>query len=129
MIFFRFIRWLMFLNLFLTLLWICVIIIPFFVQGPSSFKDSVVTATNESVAEIVNSNSSYFYGLAANCTAEYSTYSDTIFQQESTFEKVLDFLQGTVSFILMFVHNDLTLDLLESLYLLVPYWCSHQRGL
>ncbi|XP_052766878.1 transmembrane channel-like protein 7 isoform X2 [Mya arenaria] len=86
MIYFRFIRWLFFLNLFLTLVWICVIIIPFLAQGSISFSQTV---------NIPTINSTNYHGLATNCTNEYHVYSSTIQKKDSTFEKVLDVLQGT----------------------------------
>ncbi|KAH3871075.1 hypothetical protein DPMN_034269, partial [Dreissena polymorpha] len=89
MSFFRFIRWLMFLNIFLTLICLCVILFPFLAQGSRSFKDTAglwnPTATN----------GTDYQGLAHNCSAEYEVYTKDNFNRESTFQKVLDVLQGT----------------------------------
>lgn len=83
MSFFRFIRWLMFLNLFMMLILICVITVPYLALGKMPFEDTV----NVSVSE--------FHRQALECSENYTEYSAELFSQESTFEKVLDFLQGT----------------------------------
>ncbi|KAL4239706.1 ion transport [Mactra antiquata] len=83
MSFFKFIRWLMFLNLFLMLIMICVITIPFVSLGTHTFEDTL------------DVNASEFHKLSLNCSDNYNLYSEELFSQENILEKVLDFLQGT----------------------------------
>ncbi|XP_060592581.1 transmembrane channel-like protein 7 [Ruditapes philippinarum] len=83
MSFFKFIRWLMFLNLFLMLVMVCVITIPYLALESKPFK------------ETINATQSDYHRQAVNCSENYIEYSEELFRQESTFEKVLDFLQGT----------------------------------
>lgn len=84
MSFFKFVRWLFFLNLFLMIVMLCVTTIPYVAFGSQQFEQTI------------DRNQSRFHDQALNCTNDYSEYSDEIFSQKSTFEKVLDFLQGTV---------------------------------
>ncbi|KAL5018333.1 hypothetical protein ScPMuIL_004055 [Solemya velum] len=82
--YFRFIRWLMFLNIYLTVITLCVITIPYLAMAPAQFPQSV-PVTNQSV----------FVQQALECSSNYNNYSRYTLSKESTFEKVLDFLQGT----------------------------------
>lgn len=59
------------------------ITIPFLVLGPSSYEDSVRSVNNSQDS--------------IDCTKEYIHYMDNFTNQESLDEKVIDFLQGTVS--------------------------------
>lgn len=97
----------MFLNLFLMLVMVCVITIPYLTLGTKPFQ------------ETINATQSDYHGQALNCSEEYNSYSEELFSQESTFEKVLDFLQGTVSSISFFILNyilqsKIFLDILKS---------------
>lgn len=83
MSFFMFIRWLMFLNLFLTLVMICVITIPYVALGSESFD------------ETMNSDLTVFHNKSIDCSLNYTEYSKELLKKENTFENVLDFLQGT----------------------------------
>ena len=87
MSFFRFIRWLMFLNIYIMIVMFCVTTIPFLVLKPESFS------------ETVNTSQSVYHDQAVNCSRNYQDYIDEIKTLKSTFEKVLDFLQGTVSIV------------------------------
>jgi len=85
MSFFKFIRWLFFLNLFLTIVMLSVTTLPYVGFGSQSFETTI------------EANKTRFHTQAVSCTNNYTDYSKEIFSQKSTFEKVLDFLQGTVS--------------------------------
>lgn len=83
MSFFRFIRWLMFLNIYIMVIMFCVTTVPFLALPPESFR------------ETVDINQSVFHEQAVNCSLNYLQYNEKIKTLKSTFEQVLDFLQGT----------------------------------
>ena len=99
MSFFRFIRWLMFLNIYIMIVMFCVTTIPFLVLKPESFS------------ETVNKSQSVYHDQAVNCSRNYQDYIDEIKTLKSTFEKVLDFLQGTVSIVLVISKCDMSRDM------------------
>ncbi|XP_067673750.1 transmembrane channel-like protein 7 isoform X2 [Haliotis asinina] len=83
--YFRFTRWLMFLNLYIFLLMVCVIVIPYFaLPTPNSFH----TITT------VNQTDTYFQE-ADRCTTLYRIHIYNLTATESVGEMVLDFIQGT----------------------------------
>ncbi|KAL5018334.1 hypothetical protein ScPMuIL_004056 [Solemya velum] len=84
MSYFKFIRWLLFLNVFMSIVMICVVLVPHFViNAPSTFAGSV------------NVSTSVFHYEAAVCTNVYNNATQELIRKESMFQKVLDFLQGT----------------------------------
>lgn len=84
MSFFRFIRWLMFLNIYIMIVMFCVTTIPFLALSP-----------RRNFPETVPENKSVFQEQAVNCSENYELYNEEIKLKKSTFEQVLDFLQGT----------------------------------
>ena len=67
---------------------LCVTTIPFLALKPGTFP------------ETVNRSQSVFHEQAVNCSENYELYNEEIKLLKSTFEQVLDFLQGTVSILL-----------------------------
>ena len=63
----------------------CVTTIPFLSLSPRNFP------------ETVPNNQSVFQEQAVNCSENYELYNERIKSLKSTFEQILDFLQGTVS--------------------------------
>ena len=64
---------------------VCVTTIPSLALSPATFPESV------------NKSQSVFHAQAVNCSENYELYNEEIKLLKSTFEQVLDFLQGTVS--------------------------------
>ncbi|XP_046366609.2 transmembrane channel-like protein 7 isoform X3 [Haliotis rufescens] len=83
--YFRFTRWLMFLNLYIFLLMFCVIVIPYFALPTPDLFHNIPT---------VNRSDAYFQE-ADRCTTLYKDYIDNITARESVGDMVLDFIQGT----------------------------------
>ncbi|XP_069122851.1 transmembrane channel-like protein 7 isoform X2 [Argopecten irradians] len=82
MTYFRFIKWLMFLNFYIMIIMFGVITVPYLVLGPYKFEESVTPDVGG-------------YLESVNCTLDYIDYNINYTNSESTFEKVLDILQGT----------------------------------
>ncbi|XP_021359860.1 transmembrane channel-like protein 7 isoform X2 [Mizuhopecten yessoensis] len=82
MTYFRFIKWLMFLNLYIMIIMFGVITVPHLALGPYEFQESVSPEVGG-------------YLESVNCTLDYIDYNINYTNSESTFEKVLDVLQGT----------------------------------
>lgn len=86
MSYFQFIRWLLFLNIFMSVVMVCVVLLPhFLINVPPTFGDSV------------NVSMSIFHKEAVECTDVYNSATDEIIRSEDVFHQVFDFLQGTVS--------------------------------
>ena len=85
MTYFKFIKWLVFLNFYMTIIMFGVTTVPQLVLGPFDYEVSVTDNTTAGYTESVD------------CTQEYTLHLDNYTSSESTFEKVLDVLQGTVS--------------------------------
>ncbi|XP_071107744.1 transmembrane channel-like protein 7 isoform X1 [Haliotis cracherodii] len=83
--YFRFTRWLMFLNLYIFLLMFCVIVIPYFALPTPDLFHNIPT---------VNRSDTYFQE-ADRCTTLYKDYIDNLTARESVGDMVLDFIQGT----------------------------------
>ncbi|KAK3091066.1 hypothetical protein FSP39_016869 [Pinctada imbricata] len=83
MTYFRFIKWLMFLNLYVMVIMFCVITVPYLVMGPHNFNASL---SNPNVTG---------YEEAISCTTEYETFHDDVRANETLALQVLDFVQGT----------------------------------
>jgi hypothetical protein len=83
MTYFRFLKWLLKLNMYTMLITFCVITVPYLTLGPYTYEESV---RNMSHSE-----------TSINCTSDYIKYMEDFTSQESVDEKVIDFLQGTVS--------------------------------
>ncbi|XP_033748411.1 transmembrane channel-like protein 7 isoform X2 [Pecten maximus] len=82
MTYFRFIKWLMFLNFYIMIIMFGVITVPYLALGPYKFEESVSPEVGG-------------YLQSVNCTLDYVDYNINYTNSESTFEKVLDVLQGT----------------------------------
>ncbi|XP_046583482.1 transmembrane channel-like protein 7 [Haliotis rubra] len=83
--YFRFTRWLMFLNLYIFLLMFCVIVIPYFaLPTPDSFHS--MTTVN---------HTDTFFQEADRCTTLYTVHIYNLTASESVGDMVLDFIQGT----------------------------------
>ncbi|XP_060064146.1 transmembrane channel-like protein 7 isoform X2 [Ylistrum balloti] len=82
MTYFRFIKWLMFLNFYIMIIMFGVITVPYLALGPYEFQESVSSDVGG-------------YLESVNCTLDYIDYNINYTESESTFEKVLDVLQGT----------------------------------
>lgn len=85
MTYFRFIKWLMFLNIYIMIIMFCVITVPYLALGPYTFNSSL---TDVNVSG---------YREAIECTTEYEIYHSNLTESESIGQQVLDLLQGTVS--------------------------------
>lgn len=81
MTYFRFLKWLLKLNMYTMLITFCVITVPYLTLGPYTYEESV---RNMNLSE-----------TSINCTSDYIKYMDNFTSQESIDEKVIDFLQGT----------------------------------
>lgn len=85
MTYFRFIKWLMFLNIYIMIIMFCVITVPYLALGPYTFNSSLTDANVSGYRE------------AIECTTEYEIYHSNLTETESIGQQVLDLLQGTVS--------------------------------
>ena len=85
MTYFRFIKWLMFLNIYTMIIMFCVITVPYLALGPYNFNSSL---TNANVSG---------YKEAIECTTDYEVYHKNLTDSETIGQQVLDLLQGTVS--------------------------------
>lgn len=87
--YFRFVRWLMFLNMYICLVNICLTLLPHFVlyDSPRDFITPLIQGSNITVYE----------QEAVNCTIGYKEEIQTNNDKSNVFSNVLDFLQGTVS--------------------------------
>ena len=88
MTYFRFLRWLMFLNLFMAIILLGIILTPFLILKPSGDAE---------FASSVNACQSEYHFLASEFSQNYSAVTKTARNNESTVQLVLDVLQGTVS--------------------------------
>lgn len=85
MTYFRFIKWLMFLNIYIMIIMFCVITVPYLALAPYTFNSSLTDANVSGYRE------------AIECTTEYEIYHSNLTETESIGQQVLDLLQGTVS--------------------------------
>lgn len=85
MTYFRFIKWLMFLNIYIMIIMFCVITVPYLALGPYTFNTSLTDANVSGYRE------------AIECTTQYEIYHSNLTETESIGQQVLDLLQGTVS--------------------------------
>ncbi|KAL3876100.1 hypothetical protein ACJMK2_033978 [Sinanodonta woodiana] len=83
MSYFRFLRWLMFLNAYIMIIQFFSITVPYLALSPRTFTDTVPP------------NASKFIQDAQLCTQNYSIYHENNMRNESDFQKFLDFLLGT----------------------------------
>ncbi|XP_076459355.1 transmembrane channel-like protein 7 isoform X1 [Babylonia areolata] len=89
--YFRFTRWLVFLNFFTFLISFCFVVVPFFSSAsPGTFLPGLDLADPQPPV-----NASRFVGTAINCTATYTTSMDNFTASEAVQDKVLDFFVGT----------------------------------
>ncbi|XP_011438141.3 transmembrane channel-like protein 7 isoform X1 [Magallana gigas] len=83
MTYFRFIKWLMFLNIYIMIIMFCVITVPYLALGPFTFNSSLTDANVSGYRE------------AIECTTQYEIYHSNLTETESIGQQVLDLLQGT----------------------------------
>ncbi|XP_078317211.1 transmembrane channel-like protein 7 isoform X3 [Crassostrea virginica] len=83
MTYFRFIKWLMFLNIYTMIIMFCVITVPYLALGPYNFNSSL---TNANISG---------YKEAIECTTDYEVYHKNLTDSETIGQQVLDLLQGT----------------------------------
>ncbi|KAK3588971.1 hypothetical protein CHS0354_043141 [Potamilus streckersoni] len=83
MSYFRFLRWLMFLNAYIMIIQFFCITVPYLALNPRTFSETVLL------------NASNFIQEAKQCTQNYTNYHDDIVRNETDFQKFLDFLLGT----------------------------------
>lgn len=83
MTYFRFIKWLMFLNIYIMIIMFCVITVPYLALAPYTFNSSLTDANVSGYRE------------AIECTTEYEIYHSNLTETESIGQQVLDLLQGT----------------------------------
>lgn len=87
--YFRFLRWLMFLNIFMSVFMLGTVLLPFLLlppQGHGSFSSSMK-----------NECASTFHWQAVMYSANYTSEVETAVKNSSLGQKFLDVLQGTVS--------------------------------
>lgn len=87
MSFFRFLRWLMFLNLFLAVFMISIVLLPFLLLEP---------IRHGTFASSVNTCSSPFHYQAVYYSVSYTHYVQTTVEKATASQKMIDILQGTV---------------------------------
>ena len=91
--YFRFTRWLLFLNFYTFLVSFLVIVVPFIASTtPSAFVKDLNIDDPQPVV-----NGTKFMNHAINCSATYSRLVKNVTDNEQVHEKVLDFFMGTVS--------------------------------
>ncbi|XP_052070541.1 transmembrane channel-like protein 7 [Mytilus californianus] len=83
MTYFKFIRWLFFLNIYLSIIMLAFVILPGSFMLPYKFEESL---TVSNMTE---------YKATMTCSAKYKTYIDSFTRKLSTVDKILDFLEGT----------------------------------
>lgn len=96
MTYFRFIKWLMFLNIYIMIIMFCVITVPYLALAPYTFNSSLTDANVSGYRE------------AIECTTQYEIYHSNLTETESIGQQVLDLLQGTVSSHRSFIILDLS---------------------
>ncbi|XP_052071142.1 transmembrane channel-like protein 7 [Mytilus californianus] len=74
--YFRFIRWLMFMNLYTMIIMMCVTLVPHFILKDSPFNNTISNKTIQ-------------------CTEEYGQHIDNITDNENIGNQIFDFIQGT----------------------------------
>ncbi|XP_021359888.1 transmembrane channel-like protein 7 isoform X1 [Mizuhopecten yessoensis] len=85
--YFRFVRWLMFLNMYICLVNICLTLVPYFAlyKSPSNFTSS-----------LIGLNTTFFQAEAVDCTHGYKEeLNDVRSAGPDVFSDILHFLQGT----------------------------------
>jgi hypothetical protein len=85
MTYFKFVRWLFFLNIYQSVIMLLVVIIPGSFMLPYHFEKSLST-----------SNISEFK-TSVQCSRQYKSYIGNFTQKLTKVDKILDFLKGTVS--------------------------------
>ncbi|XP_076075037.1 transmembrane channel-like protein 7 [Mytilus galloprovincialis] len=83
MTYFKFIRWLFFLNIYLSIIMFAFVIIPGSLMLPSEFEESL---TVSNITE---------YKDTMKCSEKYKIYIDGFTRKLTTVDKILDFLEGT----------------------------------
>ena len=85
MTYFKFVRWLFFLNIYQSVIMLLVVIIPGSFMLPYHFEESLSTSN---ISE---------YKTSVQCSRQYKSYIGNFTQKLTTVDKILDFLKGTVS--------------------------------
>lgn len=97
MTYFRFVKWLMFLNFYIMLITFAILVIPFAALSPSKFDDILGNKSLPAAANV----SSEVYNMtlqAVNCTQQYIRHTDQVHGSVHTGATLfVDLIQGTVS--------------------------------
>lgn len=97
MTYFRFVKWLMFLNFYIMLITFAILVIPFAALSPSKFDDILGNKSLPAAANV----SSEVYNMtlqAVNCTQQYIRHTDQVHRSIHTGATLfVDLIQGTVS--------------------------------
>lgn len=91
MTYFKFIRWLLFLNIYLSIVMLLFVIIPGSFMLPYRFEQSL------SFKNMTD------YKTTTMCSRRYQLYIDNFTKKLSVVDKILDFLEGTVSYFLVLI--------------------------
>lgn len=96
MTYFRFVKWLMFLNFYILVITFGILVIPYAAMNSSSFDDYV---KNKSSPDLNVTSEDYRTLMAAvNCTQQYIGHMDKVHGAvHSSATLFLDLIQGTVS--------------------------------
>lgn len=89
--YFRFVRFVFFLNLAVALLLLGVVVLPQVIMKPHSFRESVEAGLKFHNLSALSDNQ----WIAVNCTAEHLDFLSNIIRNESLGQKTVDFFQGT----------------------------------
>ncbi|KAJ8314790.1 hypothetical protein KUTeg_006940 [Tegillarca granosa] len=106
MSYFRFVKWLLFLNLYVSLVFIGLILLPHLLLNDVPLQSMNVTASchqnignislSSNTTNVYNGTAVNVYEQAYSCSEKYRDFLYTHRQKEGLSNKVLDFLQGTV---------------------------------
>lgn len=102
MTYFRFMRWLLFLNFYLMVIMLGLTMVPYVIKinRPWKFLDTAPPANHSNTFNVTNSTGVEvnFFGKAINCTENYLDFLHNASTSEDWGSKILDALQGTVSY-------------------------------
>lgn len=102
MTYFRFMRWLLFLNFYLMVIMLGLTMVPYVIKinRPWKFLDTAPPANHSNTSNVTNSTGVEvnFFGKAINCTENYLDFLHNASTSEDWGSKILDALQGTVSY-------------------------------
>ncbi|XP_074647256.1 transmembrane channel-like protein 7 [Tubulanus polymorphus] len=108
--FFRFLKWLFFLNIYISVIMIAVVLIPQLILKPHNFREAVRLSTGDNLTSIsavwndsatasaltdYNTENISFVEQSVVCSKKYEDFINNKTQVSTTFDKVLDLLKGT----------------------------------